>query len=368
MNNACIVLQRKIEPSDCGVAAVLDAFSLNGYSFSDVRFLAQTNEKLIKQNLQTLKDSVDICLVLADKTTLPYAKNCLLEYYNENTAQNMFGGAGVYQGEKTTVFLLSADDTETGVGYVKNACVPYLQQRSGVRYDHMTVRAVGANEERVKGLIAQAMAMGGDKLSYSHLRKYDEDVIEIIYDSNTPKMLTDEVLRLFADGLGETLYALNSDVTLEEQLISLLKLRRRKISVAESFTGGGIAKRLTSVSGASEVYFEGLNTYDELSKINRLGVREYTLRSAGAVSDQTAYEMATGLLNTGCCDIAIATTGLAGPKTDRSMQPVGLCFIAVGVKEQVLVYRYKFDGSRKEITEKAINYALHAAYKQLKKL
>ena len=151
-------------------------------------------------------------------------------------------------------------------------------------------------------------------------------------------------------------------------ILAWLKLRRRKISVAESFTGGGIAKRLTSVSGASEVYFEGLNTYDELSKINRLGVSEFTLRSAGTVSDQTAYEMATGLLNTGCCDIAIATTGLAGPKTDRSMQPVGLCFIAVGVKEQVLVYRYKFDGSRQEITEKAINYALHAAYKQLKKL
>ena len=71
MNNACIVLQRKIEPSDCGVSAVLDAFALHGYSFSDVRFLVQTNEKSIKQNLQTLKENVEICLVLADISLRP---------------------------------------------------------------------------------------------------------------------------------------------------------------------------------------------------------------------------------------------------------------------------------------------------------
>jgi nicotinamide-nucleotide amidase len=92
------------------------------------------------------------------------------------------------------------------------------------------------------------------------------------------------------------------------------------------------------------------------------------LRTVGAVSDQTAYEMALGLLNTGDCDIAIATTGLAGPKSDRSMLPVGLCFIAVGTKEKVYVYRYKFDGTRRDITEKAINYALFTAFKQLKNM
>ena len=123
---------------------------------------------------------------------------------------------------------------------------------------------------------------------------------------------------------------------------------------------------MASVSGASEVYFEGLNTYNEVSKIKRLGVAEYTLRTLGAVSDQTAYEMAYGLLNTGDCDVAVATTGLAVPKSDKSMQPVGLCYIAVGTKERIRVYRYIFDGDRKEITEKAINYALFFAYRQLK--
>ncbi len=368
MNNVCIVLQKNINPSDSGVAAVLGAFSANGYAFSDVQFLLQSDENSVKESVQKRKNSADFLLLLADKTALPIVKGYIAEYYNDNFAQNIFGGAGIYKAQKSTLFLLSADNTETGAGYVKNVCMPYLEQIRGVRYDKTIVRAVGANEERVNGLLAQAMQMSGNKLSCFHTRKYDEDVIEITYDSNAPKMLIDDVLRTLTEGLGDTVYALNADNTLEEQLVTLLKLRRRKISVAESFTGGGIAKRITSVSGASEVYFEGLNTYDELSKIKRLGVSEYTLQTAGAVSDQTAYEMATGLLDTGCCDIAIATTGLAGPKSDRSMQPVGLCFIAVGVKEQVLVYRYKFDGNREEITEKAINYALYLAYKHLKKL
>ena len=86
----------------------------------------------------------------------------------------------------------------------------------------------------------------------------------------------------------------------------------------------------------------------------------------GAVSEQTAYEMALGLLNTGDCDLAIATTGLAGPKSDRSELPVGLCCLAIGTKEKICVYQYRFDGTREEITEKAINYALFLAYKRLK--
>ena len=150
--------------------------------------------------------------------------------------------------------------------------------------------------------------------------------------------------------------------------MTLLKLRGKKISVAESFTGGGIARRIVSVSGASEVYFEGLNTYDERSKIKRLGVSDFTLGSRGVVSDQVAYEMALGLLNTGDCDLSIATTGLAGPKSDKSGLPVGVCYIAIGTKERVTVYRYKLDGSRDEITEKAINYALFLACKRLKNL
>lgn len=233
--------------------------------------------------------------------------------------------------------------------------------------DKTEIRSIGAKEAQIKALIARAQAIDGGQVEYRHTRSYGEDVVELSYAEDISKRLSEDVLRIFAEGLEESIYALDGTL-LPAQLIWLLKLRDKKISVAESFTGGGIARKLTSVSGASEVYFEGLNTYSELSKMKRLGVSEYTLKTFGAVSEQTAYEMAAGLMATGDCDICITTTGIAGPNTDRSGLPVGLCYIAVGTAERVYVYRYKFDGSREEITETAINYALFLAYKQLKNM
>ena len=233
--------------------------------------------------------------------------------------------------------------------------------------EKIVLRAIGADERLVFDLIGEAKRMSGDALAYTHKRRFDEDVIEIFYDGSASKMLTDDVLRLFAENLGDSLYAYD-DVTIEEQVIRLSKLRGKKISVAESFTGGGIAQKLTSVSGASEVYFEGINCYHEGSKRLRLQVGERTLLQQGAVSQETAYEMATGLLATGCCDVCVATTGLAGPNSDKSGLPVGLCYLAIGTREKVHVIRYKFDGNREEITKKAINHALFSLYKVLKEI
>ena len=229
----------------------------------------------------------------------------------------------------------------------------------------VTIRTMGANQTYVERALLEIQKCENNGISCHHVRNYDEDVIKIFHTENVSKTLVDDLIRFTVETLEPSLYALG-DVTLEEQVVALLKLRGKRLSVAESFTGGGLASRIVSVSGASEVFFEGLNTYNELSKIKRLGVNPDTLQRMGAVSEQTAYEMAVGLLNTNDCDIAVATTGLAGPKSDSSGLPVGLCFIAVGTRERIRVYQYNLDGSRREITEKAINYALYLTYKQLK--
>lgn len=367
MNNACIVLQKRINPTDLRIRAFFDLLQAEGFPFEEIRFTLQWDADGIKEGLKNFKQKTQNLFLIADKTALPIVKTHLSGAFND-IPQSEFGNAGIYLDGNCSLFLISADETETGLGFAINACIPHLRRKYGVQFENVTLRAIGANDGRVEDLIAKTRAMSGDqKLFCVRNRKYDEDVIKIVYEKNVSKKLTDDVLRTFVDGLGDTLYALN-DVSLEQQIVDLLKLRRRKLCVAESFTGGGIARRITSVSGASEVYFEGLNTYDELSKVKRLGVSEYTLRTSGAVSDQTAYEMASGLLRTGDCDISIATTGLAGPNSDRSALPVGLSYIAIGTKERVFVYRYKFDGSREEITEKAINYALFLAYRQLKNM
>ncbi len=368
MKNVCVVFKKQDNGLfTVGETSVIKAFNAFGFLFDEIRFLYSPDEKKLCNAVNKLKDEYENILFLTARTDLLFVKTLLSSIFEGKTFQGTTNGAGIYGEKNKTLFLLSADTLDTGTGYAENVCVPYLMKKYGMRLDKLVIRCVGANENRVESLIAHAKSFDQGKMQYRYQREYDEDVIEIFYDETVPKMLVDDVLRIFADGLSNSVYALD-DTPLEKQLVQLLKLRGRKISVAESFTGGALASRITSVSGASEVYFEGLNTYNELSKVNRLGVSEYTLNTVGAVSDQTAYEMAAGLIATGNCDISIATTGLAGPNSDKSMLPVGLCYIAIGVKERVFVYRYKFGDTREEITKKAINYALFLAYKQLKNM
>ncbi len=365
MKNVCLAIKSgKSEYTESEYLSVVDGFRAGGYAFEEIRIVYQTDDKKLTALITELKEQADNLLVLTDKKRLQALSGVVATLYKETVCQAS-EGAGIFAENKKTAFLLSAGDGAEGKIFLQNSCLPYLAKKYARRLDKLVIRAMGANELRVEQLIARVEALAQGKIRVERTRKYDEDVLEIFYDETAPKMLVDDVMRILLEGLEDTVYALN-DTRLEEQLVELLKLRGKKISVAESFTGGGIAKKIVSVSGASEVYFEGLNTYNERSKIKRLGVSEYTLGTMGAVSDQTAYEMAAGLIATGDCDISIATTGLAGPKTDRSMLPVGLCFLAVGTKESVFVYRYKFDGTREEITQKAIHYAMFLAYKQLK--
>ena len=151
-------------------------------------------------------------------------------------------------------------------------------------------------------------------------------------------------------------------------MFDLLKLKKLKLSVAESFTGGRLASSMIKNSGVSEFFYEGIVAYSNKSKIERLGVDKEDLRRSGAVSSIVAYQMCAGLLRKGDCDIAIATTGIAGPKSDDTDKPVGLCYIAVGLKDGVHTYKYNFNGTREQITEQARNVALGLAIKKLKKI
>lgn len=365
MKNACIVLKNGVSAKLNNELPIFRALEKSGYFFDEILILSYDNDKKLQRALSSFHDDGYTVFLLTEKDTLIDVNARVLTVFDENSQKNAFGGAVMYDDGKGILVLLSSDGTETGAGFVENACLPYLEKKWDVKPTKTVIRAVGANENRVKQILAEIQRVGAGKISVLRERLADEDRLVLACAHKEEKQLLDDVVRYVLEGLEDTVYALD-DVSLEETLVSTLALRGKKISVAESFTGGGIAKRITSVSGASKVYFEGLNTYDEKSKQARLGVSDYALTTKGAVSDQTAYEMALGLLNTGNCDISVATTGLAGPKSDRSMLPVGLCFIAVGTKEKVYVYRYKFDGTREEITEKAINYALFLACKRLK--
>ncbi len=141
------------------------------------------------------------------------------------------------------------------------------------------------------------------------------------------------------------------------EIVNLLKQRGETLSVAESFTGGMLSKAIISVPGASAVFFEGAVCYSLQAKQLRLGVKPETLQTFGAVSRETAEEMALGLIKTGACTFAVATTGSAGPLPDGSA-PVGTFYIAVADRFQVKVYEHFIQGDRKKITREGTRIAL----------
>ena len=126
-------------------------------------------------------------------------------------------------------------------------------------------------------------------------------------------------------------------MSIEKQTVELLKSKKLKLATAESCTGGLIAKRITDVSGSSEVFECGVVCYSNRFKENVLGVSPETLKKYGAVSRETAREMVRGVLSLTKADIAVAVTGIAGPSSDDTNKPVGLVYIAVSDGKSTIV-------------------------------
>ena len=192
-----------------------------------------------------------------------------------------------------------------------------------------------------------------------------DDEVKIEYDLSPLSVIErDNFYKGFIENFGGSIFA-ETDVDLKTQLFSILKLRGIKISFAESFTGGLLSSTITKISGASSVLYEGVVCYTEESKHRRLGVLESTLKRCYPVSEDVAREMASGILKGGDADIAVSTTGIAGPNSDNSGFPVGLCYFGVSTGEKTAVYKYKLKGSREEIINKGVKIAMFLAIKAL---
>lgn len=358
MKYAAIVLRNaKNSALSVDFAAVTDALLSGGVFLDEIVLLPYDSPSLLTSALLRVSAECDGVFLVCDRVLLPAAREAL-----SYTAERPFVKEYLLETENCLYAALPAG--EEGARIARTETVPAVDRRRGCRYSRMIVRTVGAPAEKLLKAQKRAEEAGEGKLDIHVSEKFGCARIEVIYDSQTPKMTADEVLRILASDLEEYVYALE-DVSVAQRLFDCLKLHRMKMSTAESFTAGGVGRAIVEIPGASAVFFEGLNTYDGKSKEERLNVSPFTLKSKGAVSSDVAYEMAAGLLATGNCELAVATTGVAGPQADGD-KPVGLCYIAVGTKEKVRVFRFHLEGGREEITKTAVNLALFLAYKEIK--
>jgi nicotinamide-nucleotide amidase len=177
-------------------------------------------------------------------------------------------------------------------------------------------------------------------------------------DSEAAERLIQPVERTIRDRLGDLVFGVGEE-ELQHAVAHLLQERKQTLAVAESITGGLIAHRLTQIPGISAHFRGGLVAYDDGIKAGVLGVPERLLREHGAVSAQVAEAMASACRERFGVDLALSSSGLAGPDSDASGKPVGLVYVGLAWHGGVRSVQFNWFGTRLEIQSRAAKLALN---------
>ncbi len=242
----------------------------------------------------------------------------------------------------------------------KEQVAPYLAKKQPMAICSKMVKLCGigesAAETRIKDLIdAQENPTIATyaKTGEVHLR-----VTARAEDEARAQELIRPVAEELKQRFGSLVYADDAQVTLEQSIAVLLEKYRLTLTTAESCTGGLLAGRLVNVPGISRFFKEGYVTYSNEAKEKRLGVSPDTLREHGAVSRQTAEEMALGGAKSAGADVCVAVTGIAGPDGGTAEKPVGLVYFGCYCKGRIRTEKKQFSGSRGRIREYSVATAL----------
>lgn len=240
-------------------------------------------------------------------------------------------GLGLKKGGKCVV-ILPGPPYEMAPMY-KESVVPYLAEYSEGAIVSHTVRTMGIGESAMAEKVADLIE--GSNPTVAPYAKKGEALLRVTAKAETAgkaeelcKPVIDEII----SRLGGVVYGIDSE-NIEQRVVELLKENKMTVATAESCTAGYIPKRLTDIPGASEVFGCGIISYSNEIKQQLLGVKKETLDRFGAVSEQTAREMAAGVRRVSGADIGISVTGIAGPGSDGTDKPVGLCFIALDAED-----------------------------------
>lgn len=238
--------------------------------------------------------------------------------------------------------------------------LPYLQKRQNACLVSRTLKICGLGESWIEDRLLDLID-GQTNPTLATYAKVGEVQLRITARADSREKaaaLLDPVAMEVRRRLGEAVYTDREEETLEETVVNLLKETGLTMCTAESCTGGMVCARLVNVSGVSEVLMEGLVTYSNDAKRRLLGVQEETLRTHGAVSGQTAREMAEGGARAAGTGVCVSVTGLAGPEGGSAGKPVGLVYMACCVKGETTVERWQFRGNRGKIREQSVMKAL----------
>lgn len=240
----------------------------------------------------------------------------------------------------------------------------YLSRKSHCKIVSRHLYLYGIGESKVEEIL-EDMMKNYENPSIAPYAQNGNLMIRITSKAQTKDKayeLIEPVLNDIHQLLGDYVFSIDIP-SIEETLVRALNRNNLKIACAESCTGGMIAQRITDIPGSSSVFDMGIVSYANHIKAQVLGVCQDTLEKYGAVSEEVAREMAKGALSLSGADIAIATTGIAGPSGGSIEKPVGLVYIALAHKDGVYVGQYFFGRGRKDERK---NIRMHASSTALK--
>lgn len=249
--------------------------------------------------------------------------------------------------------------------------VPYLASLSdGVIYSD-SIRICGMGESAVEALLRPIMenAVNPTVAPYCKLGEVELRVTAKAESEAEAKALTAPVVEEIKSALGDVVYGVNVD-SLEQAVVAGLRDAGLKLATAESCTGGLVSKRITDVSGSSEVFLGGVVSYANSVKQNVLGVKAETLASVGAVSAGTAEQMARGVCALTGADVGVSLTGIAGPGGGTEEKPVGLVYMGLCRGDKVTVTELRIGSrgrTRDDIRSQAATTALKAVLDEIRK-
>ncbi|WP_070089314.1 competence/damage-inducible protein A [Merdimonas faecis] len=237
---------------------------------------------------------------------------------------------------------------------------PFLNRLEPEGIYSKMVKICGFGESKVESMITDILESQTNptiapyaKTGEVHLRITAKAINEETADEMMEPMM-EELYRRF----GSQIFTTEEAVTLEETIVELLKEKGKTVTTAESCTGGLVAGRLLNVPGASSIYMEGYITYSNEAKEKLLGVSHVTLEQYGAVSKETACEMAEGAAKAAGADLAISVTGIAGPDGGTKEKPVGLVYVGCYADGEARAYEFHFTGNRAKNRESTVAKAL----------
>lgn len=253
-------------------------------------------------------------------------------------------------------------------GMTRDALLPRLAARggAGLVVRSRTLRTTGIAESAVADALG-ALAKDPLGVSLAYLPGWEGVDLRLTV-RDLPAAEADARLEAAADALGEKVgrwvYG-EGESDLAALVLDALRSRGMRLAVAESCTGGMLGMRLTAIPGSSDVVMGGIIAYDNAVKVRELGVREETLRAAGAVSEETAREMALGVRERFGVDVGVSVTGIAGPGGGTPEKPVGTFCVAVDVHGAVTSVRTSGVGDRHEVRQRSAQAALNLVRKAL---